>query len=240
MDALVDPALVLFLFGGVMLVATLFRRSWGLASLLAVGLASFYLLSSGPGAELLLQPLERVYPPLRTPPRVSAILVLSGGEGHAENRPIPSSLSSTSLDRLVEGVRLFWGSGGLPELWFVGGEGVVGGGIPLIAQAARDLGVPTEKIRWLTGSRNTWEDAAVVAAHLGDQRFVLVTSAFHMRRALWAFRAHGLNPIPAPCGHRAPILRTFRSFLPQSQFLFSSALALREYLGLLWYWFRYR
>jgi len=167
-------------------------------------------------------------------------VVLSGGENYDENRPIPSSLSPTSLDRLVEGVRLFWALGGRAELWFVGGEGFVGSGVPLMAQAAQALGVPRERIRWFTGSRNTWEDAAAVAKELSDRRFILVTSAFHMRRALWAFRAHGLDPIPAPCGHRAPVLRTFRAYLPQSQFLASSALALREYFGLLWYEILYR
>jgi len=117
---------------------------------------------------------------------------------------------------------------------------MVGSGVPLMAQAAQALGVPRERIRWFTGSRNTWEDAAAVAHELADRRFVLVTSAFHMRRALWAFWAHGLDPVPAPCGHRAPVLRTFRAYLPQSRFLASSALALREYFGLLWYAILYR
>jgi len=240
MDAFLDPALLFSLFGLALFFLLLRRRPWTLAALLGLVLAAFYFLSSGPGASLLLEPLEAAYPPLRSPPAVEVLVVLSGGENYDENRPILSSLSPTSLDRLVEGVRLFWALGGRAELWFVGGEGFVGSGVPLMAQAARALGVPRERIRWFTGSRNTWEDAAAVAEELSDRRFILVTSAFHMRRALWAFRAHGLDPIPAPCGHRAPVLRTFRAYLPQSQFLASSALALREYFGLLWYEILYR
>ena len=240
MDALLDPAFLFSLLGLVIFFLLLRRRAWTLAGLFSFALAAFYFLSSGPGASFLLGSLEGAYPPLRSPPAVEVLLVLSGGENYGENRPIPSSLSPTSLDRLVEGVRLFWALGGKAELWFVGGEGMVGSGVPLMAQAAQALGVPRERIRWFTGSRNTWEDAAAVAHELADRRFVLVTSAFHMRRALWAFWAHGLDPVPAPCGHRAPVLRTFRAYLPQSRFLASSALALREYFGLLWYAILYR
>jgi len=235
MHAFLDPAFLFSLLGLALFFLLLRRRVWTLAALFGLALATFCFLSSGPGASFLLGPLEGAYPSLRAPPAVEVLVVLSGGENYDEGRPTPSSLSSTSLDRLVEGVRLFWALGGKAELWFVGGEGMVGSGVPLMAQAAQALGVPRERIRWFTGSRNTWEDAAAVAEELSDRRFILVTSAFHIRRALWAFRAHGLDPVPAPCGHRTPILRTFRAYLPQSQFLASSALALREYFGLLWY-----
>jgi len=136
MDAFLDPALLFSLFGLALFFLLLRRRTWILAALLGFALAAFYFLSSGPGASLLLEPLEAAYPPLRSPPAVEVLVVLSGGENYDENRPIPSSLSSTSLDRLVEGVRLFWALGGRAELWFVGGEGFVGSGVPLMAQAA--------------------------------------------------------------------------------------------------------
>lgn len=240
MDALVDPTFLLFVLGVGAGGFALWRRWWGAAAFLFLFLSAFYFLASAPGAALLLRPLETRYPPLLSPPGVSAIVVLSAGEAYAEDRPIPSGLSSSSLDRVVEAVRLFWTLDGQAELWFVGGEGFLGPGIPLTAQTARALGVPKEKIRWITGSKNTWEDAAAVAAALAERQFILVTSAFHMPRAVWAFHRHGLLPIPAPCGHRTPLLRTFRSFLPQTQALSGSALAMREHFGLFWYRLRYR
>ncbi len=206
---------------------------------MGLGLAALYFLSTAPGANFLLCPLEGRYPALFSPPDVSAIVVLSGGENYGDDRPIPSSLSPSTLARVVEGVRLFFVLGGKPTLWFVGGEGFAAQGVPLMAQAAWQLGVPKEKLRWLTASRNTWEDAALVAQNLGPFPFILVTSAFHMPRAMESFRAHGLDPIPAPCGHRALSIRSVQAFLPSSQTLSASTLAVREYLALLWYRLRH-
>jgi len=239
MDFLVDPVFLFFVLGLFLAVLALWRRWLVGAFLLGFGLAALYFLSTGPGVDLLLRPLESRFPALLSPPEAQAIVVLSGGESYADARPVPSTLSPSTLARLVEGVRLFRLLGEKPTLWFVGGAGFEGEGIPLMAQTAQELGVPREKMRWLTASRNTWEDAALVAQNLGPFPFILVTSAFHMPRALESFHAHGLNPIPAPCDYRAFQARSAKAFLPSSQALFSSALALREYFALLWYRLRY-
>lgn len=239
MDFLVDPVFLPFVLG-ILFVWLVFRRHWhGVAIALLLLLGGLYFLSTAPGANLLLRPLEDRYPALLSPPEVMIIVVLSGGENFHENRPIPSTLPSSTLARMVEGVRLFWALEGRPTLWFVGGQGFTGKGVPLMAQAAWELGVPREKVRWLTASKNTWEDAALVAENLGEVNFILVTSAFHMPRALRCFWAHGLAPIPAPCDQRAVAVRSLQAYLPSSQHLFLSALALREYAAFLWYRLRY-
>lgn len=238
MDFLVDPVFLAFLFG--LIFFSLFLRHWRRgAFLLGLGLAAFYFLSIAPGANFLLRPLEERYPPLLSPPDVPAIVVLSGGENFLSGRPALSSLPPSTLARVAEGVRIFWTLEGKPILWFVGGAGTEGKGIPLMAQAAWELGVPQEKARWLTASRNTWEDAALVAQNLGPFPFILVTSAFHMPRAMESFLAHNLNPIPAPCGHLSIASRSYRRYLPSAQVFSASALAIREYFALLWYRLRY-
>lgn len=238
MDFLVDPVFLAFFFGLLLFGASL--RRWRKGSLLlAFGLCALYFLSTAPGANLLLRPLEERYPALLSPPEVQAIVVLSGGENYSHARPSLSGLPPSTLARVVEGVRLFRALLGKPTLWFVGGAGFAGRGTPLMAQAAWELGVPREKVRWLTASRNTWEDAALVAHNLGPLPFILVTSAFHMPRAVESFRAHGLAPIPAPCGYLSFSPRSFRAYLPSAQILSASAPALREYLALLWYRLRH-
>ncbi len=239
MDAFADPVLWVFVFGLVLFGLLLGRRGWGQGLGLAVLLGFLYFLSTAPGANLLLQPLEGAYPPLLSPPDVSAIVVLSGGENFSPDRSVLSSLSLSTLARVTEAVRLFKAMEGKPTLWVVGGEGLEGKGVPLMAQAVWELGVPREKVQWLTASRNTWEDAALVAHNLGPFPFILVTSAFHMLRATACFRVQNLEPIPAPCGYLSLSSRSVRAYLPSTQTLSAAALALREYLALLWYRLRY-
>lgn len=234
-----DPVFLAFLFGLFLLGLAL--RRWLLGGLfLALGVAALYFLSTLPGANFLLRPLEGRYPALLSPPEVPAIVVLSGGESYEEGRPILSNLPSSTLARVAEGVRLFWALGGAPDLWFIGGAGYAGTGVPFMAQAAWELGVLRDKVHWLTTSRNTWEDAAAVAKELSPFPFILVTSALHMPRAMESFHAHNLTPIPAPCGFLSFAPRSFRAYLPSAQVLSASASALREYFGLLWYRLRYR
>lgn len=235
LEAIADPLFLLFLFGVCFFLWYLGRRRWSGASFLFLVLGTVYFLATVPGANLLLRPLEDRYPALLNPPQVPAIVVLSGGENHVRSRPVLSDLPPSTLARLVEGVRLFRLLEGRPVLWVVGGAGFVGEGVPLMAQAAWELGVPKDKVRWLTASRNTWEDAAQVATSLGSTPFILVTSAFHMPRALRSFWAHGLDPVPAPCGHRTLALDSLGDFLPSTSAFSASALAVREYLALLWY-----
>ena len=107
------------------------------------------------------------------------------------------------------------------------------------AQAALALGVPPEAVDWEAASRNTHENALAIAERVEREPFVLVTSAFHMPRAVEIFRKLGTTPIPAPCGQRT--LRAYipYDFIPRAINLWHAAHALREYLAILWYRLRY-
>ncbi len=220
------------------------RHSRLLATWLVAWLTLLSFLSVGPGADLLLRPLEQAFPPLHEAPEgpVAAVVVLSGGDGWSEERPITSALSTSSTDRLVEGVRVWHLIGGEAKLILVGGVGETGGRAeaPVMAQAARALGVPEEALAWESASRNTHENALAVRDLLGEERFVMVTSAFHMPRAVEAFRRLGMDPYPAPCGHAARLAHSAWAWFPQAQSLWRSAQAVREYVATLWYRFRYR
>lgn len=89
-------------------------------------------------------------------------------------------------------------SGGSSDLFFHGREAREEG-----REALRFLqlaGVPPGDLRWETRSRNTRENALFSARLLRRQyrtnRCVVVTSAFHMRRALGCFRRVGVEATP--------------------------------------------
>lgn len=219
-----------------------YRRT---SRLMMAGAGIFILLLAWrPVAEGLLAPLENSYPPLLHPEalaEVAAVVVLGGGWWPDPGRPITSQLNQSSALRLFEGLRLLQG---LPKARLV----VSGGSqnaerLPLalgFAQAARDMGVPAERILVLDVPLDTAQEAYAVRYALGiGARLVLVTSAAHMPRAMRHFQAVGLNPIPAPThyltGRGLPT--NLLSWLPSSSSLEKSEVALHEYLGLLaWRW----
>ncbi|KQR74825.1 hypothetical protein ASG35_17590 [Burkholderia sp. Leaf177] len=80
-------------------------------------------------------------------------------------------------------------------------------------------------------SVNTYENARNVARLLGpvhDESFVLVTSAYHMRRSLAAFSAFGMNAQPFVSNVRHPRV----SFFPRPRGFIDSETALHEMVGL--------
>lgn len=101
----------------------------------------------------------------------------------------------------------------------------------------RDFAIP---VRWVEdGSRNTFENARDVSRLLsadGIGSAFLVTHAFHMRRATFAFAAVGFPVRPAPVGglSRASEIGV-ADFLPTAAALALSTFAAHEAAGLAWY-----
>jgi len=105
----------------------------------------------------------------------------------------------------------------------------------------QDYQVP---VRWIErGSRDTWENARMSAAVLRDQDIhsaYLVTDAWHMRRAILAFRGTGITVTAAPTYFdRAPgIFAT--DFVPSVGGWTATYRALHEWIGYAWYEMRTR
>jgi uncharacterized SAM-binding protein YcdF (DUF218 family) len=98
-----------------------------------------------------------------------------------------------------------------------------------------ELGVPPGRILQEGESRTTAENAALVAQQTRSGRWLLVTSAFHLPRAIGTFRKSGVEVIAAPTDWRVgddsePLLFSASANLEKVD------LAAREYLGLLAYW----
>lgn len=113
-------------------------------------------------------------------------------------------------------------------------------GATLSGTFLRSIGLAPERIVTETASRSTLDNAVMtrdVVAPAADGRYILVTSAFHMPRAVGAFRAAGWpEPIPWPVDYRSdgrPFWLGFTGSVADG--LRFTDLAAREYLALLQY-----
>jgi len=197
-------------------------------------LASFWLVDA---AERLADAMPRL--PASAPP--GAIIVLAA-EFRASNVPGGKDLPGPlTLERLAEAAREQRRTG-LPIL-------TSGGWLPysndsLAGTMARsledDFRVP---IKWREErSRTTYENAVFTAKLLKADNvttIVLVTQAWHMRRALWSFERAGLHAIPYPAPLTYDETGRIDDYLPSISALEQSYRALHEAIGLAYYRLRY-
>lgn len=198
-----------------------------------------YALSTGAVSSLLIAPLENGYPPIIASDDARAIVVLGGGYNDSSpERGGAGSLTPISSMRASYGYELSR-KFGLP-LVFTGGRPYVANGRGSEAEAAGDawqaLGEVKGRISLETESLDTKGNAAGVEKLAGAGPFVLVTSAFHMPRAVMAFKKAGIRVLAAPTDYRAKRSSlTFTDFLPDTWRLECSRSALHEYVGILYY-----
>ena len=177
--------------------------------------------------------------PVETLQQADAIVVLGGGIRPA----MPPRFAYPDLysyaDRIWHAARIYR-SGKAPRVIVSGGNLPWLGERQTEAEAMRsvliELGVASEAIVLERDSRSTRENAAYTArllSELGIERVLLVTSAFHMQRALASFRAVGIDAIPAPTDFQAvPEDQHLLRWLPDIGALLASSIAIKEYLGL--------
>ncbi|MDT8902448.1 YdcF family protein [Anaeroselena agilis] len=213
------------------------RRSRALAraALLAAGL--LYLASIGLVSGPLVHSLEARHTP---PTRVSGdvIIVLGGGATlDTPNLGTGGHLYGSSANRLLTGLQLHHKLG-VPII-YSGGQVFATGGVE--AEIARSillsLGVPGDKIIAETASLNTGDNARYTAAILAERGYtrpILVTSAYHMERAVRQFRKAGVAVLPYPTDYQENIRRAFHhtDLWPTPVAAGQLTLALKEYLGL--------
>lgn len=175
-----------------------------LVALLAVGIF--------PIGDILLRPLEAEFPPRAAPEQIDGIVVLGGVEDQRATAAWGEPQLNEAAERLTAAAALAIVH---PEarLVFSGGSGRLRStvlGQPDIPSVAVDffvsLGIDPGRITWEDQSRNTAENAWFsyeVAAPASGETWVLVTSAFHMGRALASFDAAGWREIiPHPVDYR--------------------------------------
>lgn len=211
-------------------------RRWGIALL-----AGFWLASCRPVAELWLLPLERQYDrPTVAGLReqgVRQVVVLTGGGFSPDGEILSSALPIDSARRFLGGIELGQQLGSDGRLIFSGSAGRGRRGV-LTAEVMRDLarrfGLRQELVAEAT-SGSTAEHPHNVRPLLEEGPFALVTSAYHMPRAMRSFRVAGLEPIAYPVDSSPRGGYGWQAWLPSLQNLRTVETAWREYLALLFY-----
>jgi uncharacterized SAM-binding protein YcdF (DUF218 family) len=171
--------------------------------LCVVSIVLLLLVSGLPVGTALLLPLEnrfQPWDPAHGPP--TGIIVLGG----AISPEISVSRSEVSLnsasERLFAVVELYLRYPNLRIVYSGGNANIVFGGPPesrFAVQLLERLGIPRDRIECEGSSRNTMENAinvAQIAAPKPGERWLLITSAYHMPRAIGLFRKSGF-PIEA-------------------------------------------
>ncbi|MGV6850468.1 MAG: YdcF family protein [Marinibacterium sp.] len=174
------------------------------AALLYLGIALY------PVGDILLRPLEAYDPgnPALTAP--GAIVVLGGGEKALRSAASGLPATNDAGERFLAAIDL---ARRFPaaRVVFTGGTGWFRADTPPGSDVARMIfrqgGVANSRMILEGLSRNTWQNAVHTLPLMDgvDGPVVLVTSAFHMRRALGTFCAAGWRDlIPYPVDFRAP------------------------------------
>jgi uncharacterized SAM-binding protein YcdF (DUF218 family) len=89
-------------------------------------------------------------------------------------------------------------------------------------------------------SRTTWENAEKTKILLDEfqiEKFILVTHAWHMPRAVTSFQAVGTEPIAAPMAFvgNSALENNWKDWRPSPKAFSDSYFALHEYIGKAWY-----
>jgi uncharacterized SAM-binding protein YcdF (DUF218 family) len=211
-------------------------------------IAGTFVLSVPLTARLMFDDLQ-AFPPLapsslsKTAARAPmAIVILSAGQrAQADEFGDKEALDGLSLERVRYGAFLARKTG-LPIL-------VTGGlpfpdGVSLADIMARTLQIDYGiRAKWLeTQSINTAQNASLSAdilRHAGINRIMLVTHAWHMKRAVAAFAANGLEVTPAPTVFYLPGRDPRDAWIPTLGTLRMSGYAIHEIVGRAWYSVRY-
>lgn len=184
-------------------------------------------------------PLEREFlvdgkvPLVESFPEADAIVLLGGSMGIETNLSSYAEMWS-GADRVWQAARLYK-AGKAPKVITTSGM-VVETTFPLL----RDLGVPDEVLMKVDDARNTEEESKSIGK-IGVRRILLVTSAWHAKRARLMFKkyAPSVEVVCAPADFENSIVAarpfSFSDFLPDPGAFMGNSVALHEWVGIVGY-----
>lgn len=237
---LVQPSMlvVVLLLGGVILLATRFQRT---ARIALIGAAALVVVGGIlPLSTWLILPLENRFPraDLSGPP-IDGIVILGGAEEAriAEGRHVHAL--NMAAERMTEGMALARRFPNAKVVFTGGSTNIVLGpaiGADAGGMVLEDLGLDPQRLKLEREARNTSENARYTK-QLADpkpgERWLLVTSAWHMPRAMGLFRKAGFALEPWPVDYRTTGWGdALVPFYSPSEGLRRLDTAVREWMGL--------
>jgi len=197
---------LLALLGAVLLFTRWRRLGRRVIVLLALLMA---VIAAAPVGDWLLRPLENRFPPLtQLPEHVDGIIMLGGGVSTlltAERRQPTVNDSAERFIAFADLARRYPAA----KLVYTGGGLSLDEGRFREADAAREvlqwMGVDIGRVIFERQSRNTFEnvaDSKELVRPAPGETWILITSAYHMPRAVGLFRAQGWPVVPDPVDYR--------------------------------------
>jgi uncharacterized SAM-binding protein YcdF (DUF218 family) len=235
-----------FLIGAGLLGAVLLATRWAQAGrkLLMISVAVLAVCGFSPLGNWLLYPLEQRFPPWDTARGTPDGIIVLGASIDADlSTAHNGAVIRSAPDRIIAAAML---AHRYPNARII----FSGGSANLISNDAREadyasavfegLGIARARITMERRSRNTQENAEfskAIAAPKNGERWLLVTSAFHMPRSVGLFRKAGFAVDPYPVdwrvGDRSDLLM-FSTIATDG--LGRTDIAAREWIGLAVYW----
>jgi len=181
--------------------------------------------------------------PLKKTGPYSCVIVLGGFSGEDENG---NGHFNASADRFIQGLKLFT-TGKASHIMISGGNGALHPDqfeeSDWVKTQLLQLKVPDSCILIEDRSRNTIENAAfskpiLEKSHL-QPPYLLVTSAFHMRRSLGIFKKTKIDVIPFPCDY--VIMNesfSMNEFIPDGEIIGKWNYYIKELVGTIVNYFR--
>src|SRR5579871_2762112 len=192
------PSNLIALLGLAGLALLLARRRAGV-TLLAVSTALLAIAGLSPLPNVLLLSLTERFPQWQSTETPDGIIVLGGAIDSEVTTARNSIELDASAERILAMLRL---ARRFPEarIAFSGGSGNLFldsiSEAPIAAELLQEFGVRRDRILLETASRTTTENAVMLRQMLAPkqgERWLLVTSAYHMPRAIGAFRKAGFE-----------------------------------------------
>ena len=159
--------------------------------------------------------------------------IMSNNESHVEWGDPDRFFAGINLYKQDKGKKIIFTGGKLP--WetgeFTEGE--------FLKSFAMEFGISPEDILVTKEVQNTYEEADKISKLIpSNSSLILVTSAFHMKRAKFLFEKHDflINPFPVDFKTSSNKL-TFMDFIPSSGALSGSSMVIRELQGRIYYSF---
>jgi uncharacterized SAM-binding protein YcdF (DUF218 family) len=207
--------------------------------IVSLGIILLMFFSYGAVSNILLKSLECKYPALNDINKyfdIKWVVVLGGGHIFEQKLPANDQLSSSSLARIVEGIRIHKK---LKNSKLILSGGRVFNSVPeayTMAKAAVSLGVDSSDLIQESMSKDTKDQAMHIKKIVEGERFILVTSASHIPRSIALFEKLGIHPIPAPTDYRVKERQGISPgiLFPSTSGLHKAEIAFHEYLGLAW------
>jgi uncharacterized SAM-binding protein YcdF (DUF218 family) len=205
----------------------------------SIGVIFLAMISYSTFSNMLLRPLEYKYSPITDVSafsNVKWVIVLSGGHSTDPKLSVTDQLSGASLVRLIEGIRLYRELSNSKLLLSGGSAFSSTSEADAMAKMALALGIDKNDLVLESKSKDTKDQAKFIHNIVGNDKFILVTSASHMARSMALFQSKGMNPTPAPTGYHVKKIQKISPsmFFPSANGIDKMERVVYEYIGTAW------